>query len=123
MADPDAAPDRKPPDVARIDSTFRNGSLTAIGVVVGFSLGFLANWATSDGAWSEIDIGAIAFIVVGIGLQIWSLSGMLGVSSLIQSRYERLVRFFLIGLSITAIGVALAVIGDVISHSMKAPTG
>jgi hypothetical protein len=123
MADPDAASRDKPPEVARIDSTFRNGSMTAIGVVVGFSLGFLSNWATSDGTWQGIDMGAVAFIALGIALQIWSLSGMLGVNSLILSCYERLVRIFLVGLSITAIGVVLAVIGDVVSHNLAASKG
>ena len=105
-----------------IDSTFRNGSLTAIGVVVGFSLGFLSNWATSGGEWNVVDMVAVGFISAGIALQIRSLAGMLGTRSLILVHYERLIRFFLVGLVLTAFGVALAIFGDVIGigqHILK----
>ena len=38
-----------------IDATFRNGSLTAISVVVGFSLTFLNRWAALPGTWHKSD--------------------------------------------------------------------
>jgi hypothetical protein len=111
----DSTPDHpSPPQPKRIDSTFRNGSLTAIGVVVGFSLGFLSSWATSDGEWYAVDLVAVSFILVGIALKIRALAGMLAVSSLLLVNYERLVRYFLIGLLLTAFGVTFAVFGDVI---------
>jgi threonine/homoserine/homoserine lactone efflux protein len=106
----------------RIDSTFRNGSLTAIGVVVGFSLGFLSSWATSDGEWNRVDLVSVCFLLVGISLKIRALAGMLGVRSLILSRYERLIRIFMIGLMFTAAGVFLAVFGDIVGldqHVLK----
>ena len=49
-----------------IDATFRNGSLTAISVVVGFSLSFLNRWAAVPGPWQPSDLGAITAIVLGI---------------------------------------------------------
>src|SRR4029453_4609363 len=98
----------------RIDATFRNGSMTAIGVVVGFSLGFLSHWATSYGERPTPDIVAVALILLGIALQIRALAGMMTVSSLILATYNRLVRFFLIGLLLTASGVSLAIFGEVV---------
>jgi hypothetical protein len=109
-------------DVERIDSTFRNGSLTAIGVVVGFSLGFLSSWATSDGEWNRVDLVSVLLLLVGIALEIRALAGMLGVRSLILSRYEWLIRLFMVGLMFTAGGVFLAVFGDVMGldqHVLK----
>jgi hypothetical protein len=103
-----------PPQPRRIDSTFRNGSLTAIGVVVGFSLGFLSSWATSDGDWKTLDFIAVAMIMLGIALKIRSLAGLLSINSLLLANYERLVRFFLVGLVFTSTGVALAVFGDLL---------
>jgi hypothetical protein len=106
----------------RIDATFRNGSMTAIGVVVGFSLGFLSNWATSYGEWLTPDIVAVALIILGIALQIRALAGMMTVSSLILATYNRLVRFFLIGLLLTASGVSLAIFGEVVGlglHTLR----
>jgi hypothetical protein len=112
MTGRDALSDEKAPE--RIDSTFRNGSLTAIGVVVGFSLGFLSNWATSYGEWTIPDVVAVISIMIGIVFQIRSLAGMLAYSSLILVRYDRLVRIFMIGIIFTALGVALAIFGDVL---------
>ena len=38
----------------KIEATFRNGSLTAISVVLGFSLSFLNRWAGLPGAWNPL---------------------------------------------------------------------
>ena len=53
----------------RIDTNFRNGSVTAVGIILGFSLGFLSQWAANPIAWSKVDIVAAIPIVVGIILQ------------------------------------------------------
>jgi hypothetical protein len=99
---------------AMIDSTFRNGSLTAIGVVLGFSLGFFANWAALPGELRAGDFIAVATITLGVALQIKALANLLAVGSLIRERYERAVRYFLSGLSLVGIGVAIAILLDVV---------
>lgn len=101
------------PQSERIDPTFRNGSLTAIGVVSGFSLSFLSSWALSSGSWNVVDLIAVLFMGIGIGLQIRALAGLLAVTSLIPHIYNRLVRFFLSGLLVASLGVTLAILGDV----------
>ncbi|PSC02812.1 hypothetical protein SLNSH_22070 [Alsobacter soli] len=110
--------DSAKPEVAlaeeRIDSTFRNGSLTAIGVVVGFSLSFLSRWAGLPGEWTRVDLVAVAVILLGIALQIMSLSVMLGIRSLLVRRYKLAVRLFLTGLSAVCLGVLLAVFASVV---------
>ena len=50
----------------RIDTNFRNGSVTAVGIILGFSLGFLSQWAANPIAWRKVDIVAAIPIVVGI---------------------------------------------------------
>ncbi|MFG1298624.1 hypothetical protein V5F49_02395 [Xanthobacter sp. V3C-3] len=96
-----------------IDPVFRNGSVTAIGVVVGFSLAFLANWALSPGRWHGPAVVAFVLLGLGIGFQIRALAGMLELGSLEQLRYERLVRSFVRGIYLTAAGVLLALLADV----------
>lgn len=96
-----------------IDPVFRNGSVTAIGVVVGFSLAFLANWALSPGRWHGPAVMAFALLGAGIGFQIRALAGMLELGSLEQRRYKRLVRSFVTGIYLTAAGVLLALLADV----------
>jgi hypothetical protein len=107
----------------RIDATFRNGSLTAISVVVGFSLSFLNRWAGLPGAWHADDLAAVAFITVGIVAQIIALARMLFVSSLVRSRYESNLRIFLFGLALVALGVGIAILGDIVGFEQNALRG
>lgn len=99
---------------ATIDATFRNGSLTAIGVVVGFSLGFLSRWASTPGEWTRADLVAVAGITVGIAFQIKALAEMLSRRSLVAALYDRSVRIFLTGLILVAVGVVIAIFAAVL---------
>ncbi|MBQ0824392.1 hypothetical protein HPT29_012260 [Microvirga terrae] len=98
----------------RVDSTFRNGSITAIGVVVGFSLSFLSRWSALPGDWANSDLVSVALITMGLALQVKALADLLLVSSLQLKRYNRSVRFFLTGLSLVGLGVVLAVFADLL---------
>jgi hypothetical protein len=100
-----------------IDSTFRNGSITAIGVVVGFSLGFLSRWSALPGEWSTSDLLSVALITLGLALQVKSLADLLLISSLQLKRYNRSVRIFLTGLILVSLGVILAVFADIMGFS------
>jgi hypothetical protein len=108
------SPDSHVPERTTIDSTFRNGSLTAMGVVVGFSLGFLSRWAGLPGSWSLPDLFAVAAITLGIGLQIKALADMLSLKSLILVRYNRSVRIFIAGLILVSAGVAAAIFAELL---------
>ncbi|MCD6070597.1 MAG: hypothetical protein K0S42_1113 [Microvirga sp.] len=96
----------------RIDSIFRSGSITAIGVVAGFSLGFLSRWAALPGEWTPSDLVSVALITLGLALQVKALADLLLVSSLQLKRYNRSVRFFLTGLILVGLGVVFAVFAD-----------
>lgn len=100
----------------RIESVFRSGTLTAVSVVVGFSLSFLSRWAGLPGEWHRLDIIAVAAIVIGIALQVKCLSDLLRVSSLILTNYDRAITLFLAGLGLVAVGVALAIFGDITGY-------
>jgi hypothetical protein len=104
------------PERAMIDATFRNGSLTAIGVVVGFSLGFLSRWAGLPGDWERSDLIAVFAITLGIVLQIKALSSLLSVDSLLIDKYNRSVRIFIAGLILVACGVAAALFADLMGY-------
>ena len=123
MTDERSRPSEAAPEVARIDSTFRNGSLTAIGVVVGFSLGFLSRWAALPGDWTHTDLVSVAAITLGIMLQIKALADLLSVKSLILARYNRSVRVFLVGLVLVAFGVVAAIFADILGFEGIALAG
>ena len=98
----------------RIDATFRNGSVTAVGIILGFSLGFLSQWAANPIAWSKVDIAAAIPIIVGIVLQGKAFADLLSTACLVARNYERARRVFLVGLALVAAGVALALLLDVL---------
>jgi hypothetical protein len=98
----------------RIDANFRNGSITAVGIILGFSLGFLNQWASNPIAWSRVDIAAAVPIVVGIALQAKALADLLSIRSLIVVNYERARVIFLTGLALVAAGVGMAIMLDIL---------
>jgi hypothetical protein len=106
------APDKP----AEIDSTFRSGSLTAIGIMVGFSLGFLTRWAGVPGGWSRADYAALALMTPGIVLQMVSLTMLLSIDSLELAKYNRMIRIFLAGIILVAAGVFIAVFLDIAGY-------
>ena len=110
---------RAPGQEPGIDATFRNGTLTAISVVLGFSLSFLNRWAGLPGRWDRGDLVAVAAISAGIVLQIAAVASMLPVKSLALQRYGRSVRLFLAGLALVALGVAIAITADILGFGQN----
>ena len=104
----------EPQSELHIDATFRNGSVTAVGIVLGFSLGFLSQWATNPIAWSAVDLFAAAPLVSGIGLQAKAFADLLSLQSLVLSNCDRARRTFLIGLALVAGGVPIAILLDIL---------
>ncbi|MBZ6077079.1 hypothetical protein [Microvirga puerhi] len=109
------APD-EPVQAPKIDAIFRSGSITAVSVVVGFSLGFLSRWGGLPGDWAKSDVFAVFAITLGIVLQITSLIALLSVKSLFLSRYERAIRIFVTGLILVALGVVAAIFAGLIGY-------
>ncbi|MHB2165951.1 hypothetical protein [Alsobacter sp. R-9] len=103
-----------PSDDDRIDSTFRNGTLTGIGLVVAFSLGFLTRWAGVPGKWVASDVVALVLIVGGIVLQMHSLYRFLDVDSLLARNHRRYVKVFKVGMSLTALGIVVAICAELL---------
>jgi hypothetical protein len=98
----------------KIDSTFRNGTLTAVGIILGFSLSFISHWVSNPNDWSRIDILPAGFLLVGIVLQVKVVSDLLARDSLLASNYDRSRKLFMIGLIIVAIGMGIALVNDML---------
>jgi hypothetical protein len=95
---------------SRIDPAFRGGSLTAVSIILGFSLGFTAQWATDDSPWSVSDYVAAAGLAIGILLQIKAMADLLELNSLELPVYRRAKNCFLAGLLVTAFGIAMVIV-------------
>jgi hypothetical protein len=104
--------DEQPPKDGRIDSVFRNGSMTVVGVLTAFSLGILTQWTDDPTPWHWIDLIVVAPMVAGTAAQLIALKRLLQPSSLEARVYARAIRMFLWGLSLLAAGVLLGVIQD-----------
>lgn len=113
----------EPDQPEKIESTFRSGSLTAVGIVLGFSLSFLSRWAANPNTWSRVDIIPLILLATGIGLQLKAFSNLLGRDSLLVIRYDRTQRLFVIGLIIMTLGIAAALANDILGFSQQTMFG
>lgn len=113
----------EPDQPEKIDSTFRNGSLTAVGIILGFSLTFLSRWAANPNAWGRIDSLPLALLAIGIGMQVKAFADLMGRDSLLVTRYDRAKRIFMVGLVMMALGVAAALANDIFGLSKQTMFG
>ncbi|MGB3387845.1 MAG: hypothetical protein WBA88_07675 [Pseudaminobacter sp.] len=95
-----------------VETIFRNGTLTVVGIVLAFSLGFVTHWAANPIPWQPQDAFALFPILIGIGLQIRALSDLLKHDCLKKRSFKRANRYFMTGLILTSGGVALAILFD-----------
>ena len=107
----------------RIDSTFRNGSLTAVGIILGFSLSFINSWASNPNDWGRIDILPMALMVTGTAVQVKVLADLLARDSLMAVKYDRARRLFFLGLGVVALGIAVAIANDILGLSHQQMLG
>ena len=107
--DPTTRPDES------VDPTFRNGSMTVVGVLAAFSLGILTQWTDDPTPWHVTDLAVVAPMVVGIAAQLVALKRLLHPDSLRIASYSRAIRLFLWGLVLLASGVVIGVAQDAIT--------
>lgn len=101
-----------PPEPERepgISDEQRNGSITAIGIVLGFSLTFMASWPQGDDPWEASGIAILAILGVGIILQIVSLWQLLVLPNTRGLKHDRrahnsAVRLFGVGMAVVFAG-------------------
>ena len=105
----------------RIESSFRHGSITAVGVFTAFSLGFLTAWGGNPLPRGLKDLFALVPIAIGVVLEMVALAKLLDPRALEMPRYKAAVRFFLVGMVLVAIGAAAALVVDYIATTSSAP--
>jgi hypothetical protein len=109
----------KDDDEHLIETLFRNGTITVVGVVLSFSLGFLTQWASNPIPWRLADLPTLVVIAIGIVFQLRSLSLLLQTSSLKKVVYDKASRLFLNGVIITGSGVFIAIAIDTVRLLMQ----
>ena len=94
-----------------IPQGYRQGIITAITVLLGFSLTFLRFWGfEASGSWSWRAVVATAPLIVAIALQIVALFRSLRLEDDASSEYRRTVRWFIASAIALLLGLLLAAI-------------
>jgi 4-amino-4-deoxy-L-arabinose transferase-like glycosyltransferase len=95
---------------------YRQGFITAITVMIGFSLAFIRFWSfEASGAWTKQAVIATAGLTVALVLQIVALVRSLRIEDDEVSEYRITVRWFVA--SVVTLGVAL--VGTAVVYAGK----
>ncbi len=105
--------------IERIEAVFRNGSVTVVGVIVGFSLPYVTSRASSPTPRQLHDLLGLIPRGIGVAFQLVALSAMLHTDSLERPRHGRGWRHLLIGLVLVGAGPAGAIAADAITIARR----
>jgi O-antigen/teichoic acid export membrane protein len=99
---------------------YRSSLVTAIGIILGFVLGFTANWATqpvTESDWSDyiIGIGLLASVVLQIIALYRILNNKLPKSSP-GKYYQKTLRCFIWGLSFAFVGILISIFQTILNQ-------
>ncbi|MCA0051658.1 hypothetical protein LB577_32665 [Mesorhizobium sp. B283B1A] len=104
--------DEQDPEEDLIETVFPNGTVTTVGILLAFSLGFITHWAANPIPWQTYHLVAVLPILAGIALQMRALSLPLDTKSLQRRVFGRANRIFIAGLVFTACGVGMTILLD-----------
>jgi ABC-type antimicrobial peptide transport system permease subunit len=100
--------------------SYRSSLVTAIGIILGFVLGFSATWATqpaTESDWSDYLIGIGLFI--SIVLQIIALYRILDNEYPKESAgiyYKKTLKIFILGLIMAFLGIILSIFQSIFTN-------
>jgi heme O synthase-like polyprenyltransferase len=108
-AAPPAPPAAPPPQV--VPNGYRQGIITAITVLLGFSLAFWRFWGLeSPGEWDLRSLFAAVSLLAAVLLQIVALFRALRIEDDVVDEYRKTVRCFIASALALVVGLALAMI-------------
>jgi hypothetical protein len=88
---------------------YRQGVITAITVMLGFSLYFLRFWNfEAPGEWTVLSVCAALLMVLSVVLQLVALWRSLQLADDAEPVYRRTLQWFLAGIVAALLGVAIA---------------
>jgi hypothetical protein len=116
-SEPNLSDDQTPKSIKNdepITEAQRNGSITGIGIVLGFSLTFSGQWSLGSGKWMPAQALAIGVYGVGILLQLLALLRVLPLPVVCHSQHKGAIKTFVIGITFVLIGFAAHILFDII---------
>ncbi|HET8701495.1 MAG TPA: hypothetical protein VFL97_07510 [Nitrococcus sp.] len=111
----DKPPENQPPTPDRqhelIPGGYRQGLITAITVLLGFSLAFFRFWGfEAAGKWTPGSIVAAGTLILAVLLQLIALVRSLRLEDDEPSEYRKTVRWFTASVVVMLIGLSIAVV-------------
>ena len=114
MAPPDIPPQNAAPQM--VPAGYRQGIITAITVLLGFSLAFWRFWGfESPGHWSARSLFAALSLVCAVVLQIIALFRALRIEDDAVAEYRQTVRWFISSAIALLVGLAIAMLDAALS--------
>ena len=99
-------PPRRPPPAG-----YRQGIITAITVLLGFSLAFLRFWGLeASGQWTVRSVLSTLTLVLAVVLQIVALFRSLRIEDDDEREYRKTVRWFIASAVVTLLGLLLTML-------------
>jgi amino acid transporter len=90
---------------------YRQGIITAITVLLGFSLAFFRFWGfEASGNWTVRSVIAAGTLVIAVVLQIIALFRSLRIEDDDEEEYRKTVRWFIVSAVVLLVGVLIAVV-------------
>jgi len=96
---------------APLPAGYREGVITAVTVIIGFSLSFVRYWAfEAPGDWTARSVVALVALVIPIAVQIYTLYRALLVDDDDEATYRTTIQWFIGSICAMLVSVALAAI-------------
>ena len=94
---------------AKVPDGYRSGIITAITVLLGFSLSFLRYWGfEAAGDWTLRSLISTGMLVLAIALQIFALFRSLRIEDSVAAEYRKTVTWFTASAVALLLGLLLA---------------
>lgn len=110
------------PSPSNLTDTQRNGSITGIGILLGFSLTFTGQWSLGPGHWTWNSAAVLVVAICGIVMQLRALFAMFALPPLSMEAHGRAVHGFKLGVALMLAAFGLHVFLDFLGdHGVQLP--
>jgi hypothetical protein len=93
-----------------LTDTQRSGSITGIGIVLGFSLGFISQWSFQRDSLQLFQVLALCFSCLGVGVQLIAFFGILKLPVTSIGAHKYIIYTFALGVVCVLLGFVVHVL-------------
>jgi hypothetical protein len=105
----------------RITESERSGSITALGVLLGFSITILSGWSNRPEPWALVGAIPLSFFGSSVFLQVFALYRALQVPREFQAAHRKTIKLAIAGLIVMFVGFLSTIVIDVVGARQDKP--